>query len=307
MKTALKISIILNLGLLGGLVFIWANQRGAGVVSALPAGMKAKSPMQVMAVSAPPIIQQVEQKPFHWSQLESADYRTYIKNLRGIGCPEATLRAIVTADVNAVYQKRSQELEQKLADINRSSWPVQFKSLNSRQALQAELQKLPDEEVSEIADLLGLQPAPARKVAVNTATASQANTTSLSPADANPSSQTDATPSSQVDTASLAPVDETSPPQVSDSRNDSQNTPVLPLVFQNIDPSALKLDRQQVQAINELRQNFVDAIGGPNQDPQDPAYSARWQGAQPENDNLMLGSLGIMAWETYQVEAWNGH
>jgi hypothetical protein len=173
--------------------------------------------------------------------------------------------------------------------------------------LKAELQKLPDEEVAEISDLLGLQPAPAQKVAVNTATASQANTTSLSPADANPSSQTDATPSSQVDTASLAPVDATPSSQVSDSRNDSQNTPVLPLVFQNVDPSALKLDRQQVQAINELRQNFVDAIGGPNQDPQDPAYSARWQGAQPENDNLMLGSLGIMAWETYQVEAWNGH
>jgi hypothetical protein len=281
MKLALKISIILNLGLLGGLVFIWANQQREAATSALPAGVKVKPPVEAVAVSAPPIVQQAEPQPFNWSQLESADYRTYIKNLRGIGCPEATLRAIVTADVGALYRKRSQELEQTLADINNSSWSVQFRSFNSQQALKAELQKLPGEEAAEIADLLGLQPTPAQEVAMNTTPSSQANTT--------PSSQVDATPASQL----------------SRSRNSSRNTPVLPLVFQNVDLHALNLNNQQVQAINDLRQSFVDAVGGLNQDPQDQAYLDRWQAAQPEADLILQGMLGIMAWETYQVLSWN--
>ena len=37
--------------------------------------------------------------PFHWSQVESADYREYIANLRAIGCPEQVVRDIVVAEV----------------------------------------------------------------------------------------------------------------------------------------------------------------------------------------------------------------
>ena len=281
MKLAFRISVILNLALLGGSVFIWANHQSKRAISAPSAVTKAQLPTQAVAVSAPPIVQQVEPQPFHWSQLGSTDYRTYIKNLRGIGCPEATLRAIVRADVHAVYRKQIQELEQKLADINNSSWSVQFKSLSSKQALQAELQKLPGEETAEVADLLGLQPAPAQQVAVNTTSSSQVETT----------------PSSEMDTASSS--------QVSGSLNNSQNAPVLmPLVFRNVDPVALNLNNQQVQAINDLRQSFVDAIGGLNQNPSDPAYLDRWQKAQPEADDMLLATLGIRAWENYQVATW---
>jgi hypothetical protein len=299
MKTALKISIILNLGLLGSLVFIWANQRRAGVMSALPVETRAGPPVQAIAASAPPVVRQTEPAPFNWSQLESSDYRTYIKNLRDIGCPEATLRVIVTADMNVLYQKRSQELEQKLVDIDNSSWSVQFSSLNLQQALRAELQKLPGEEVAEIADLLGWQPAVSQEVALNTVPSPPTGTAALSQEGTTPSSQGATIPSSEMDTTSSS--------QVSNRRNGSQNTHVLmPLVFQKVDPSVLKLDKQQIQAVNDLRQSFVDEIGGLNQNPQDPAYLQRWQTAQPENDNLMQGMLGIMAWETYQVETWNG-
>ncbi len=43
---------------------------------------------------------------FHWSEIESPDYRTYIRNLRAIGCPEATIRDLITADLHALYQER---------------------------------------------------------------------------------------------------------------------------------------------------------------------------------------------------------
>lgn len=48
---------------------------------------------------------------FSWQEVESADYPTYITNLRNIGCPEQTIRDIIIADVNALYaRKRALEL-----------------------------------------------------------------------------------------------------------------------------------------------------------------------------------------------------
>jgi LysM repeat protein len=48
---------------------------------------------------------------FSWREVESADYPTYIANLRDIGCPEQTIRDIIIADINAMYaRKRATEL-----------------------------------------------------------------------------------------------------------------------------------------------------------------------------------------------------
>jgi hypothetical protein len=51
--------------------------------------------------------------------LESTDYRTYVRNLRAIGCPEQTIRDIITADVDAnLYADKREKLrarEQELA------------------------------------------------------------------------------------------------------------------------------------------------------------------------------------------------
>jgi hypothetical protein len=43
---------------------------------------------------------------FHWSQLESTNYREYIANLRGIGCPESTIKDIILTDVMRLYAQR---------------------------------------------------------------------------------------------------------------------------------------------------------------------------------------------------------
>lgn len=43
---------------------------------------------------------------FDWRQIESEDYRTYVKNLRVIGCPEETVRDIVSADLLQAYAER---------------------------------------------------------------------------------------------------------------------------------------------------------------------------------------------------------
>ncbi|MGZ4975075.1 MAG: hypothetical protein ACXWDN_20125, partial [Limisphaerales bacterium] len=48
----------------------------------------------------------VRRQNFTWEEVESADYVTYIKNLRSIGCPEKTIRDIIVADVNQLYAHR---------------------------------------------------------------------------------------------------------------------------------------------------------------------------------------------------------
>lgn len=45
-----------------------------------------------------------------WGQLESDDYRKYVANLRAIGCPESTIRDIIVADVNKLFEAREKAL-----------------------------------------------------------------------------------------------------------------------------------------------------------------------------------------------------
>lgn len=48
----------------------------------------------------------IRRQNFTWQEVESADYVTYIKNLRSIGCPDKTIRDIIVADVNDYYAHR---------------------------------------------------------------------------------------------------------------------------------------------------------------------------------------------------------
>ena len=50
------------------------------------------------------------QTMFDWRMVESADYKKYIANLRSIGCPEETIRDIIVADVNKLFESRRKEL-----------------------------------------------------------------------------------------------------------------------------------------------------------------------------------------------------
>jgi hypothetical protein len=87
-------------------------------------------------------------------------------------------------------------------------------------------------------------------------------------------------------------------------RPGSKEQPILmPLVFQNVDLAQLNLNRDQLQAIEDLRHRFVDEIGGLEQDPTGPAYRDKWLRSQPEIDNDLRGMIGIAAFQDYQIEA----
>lgn len=92
-------------------------------------------------------------RPFHWSQVESADYLAYIANLQRIGCPEETIRDIIVADVNHLFAPRYAALRSVAPEL---AWWGRFdKRKPVRAELAAKLRALDDEKKALLVRLLG--------------------------------------------------------------------------------------------------------------------------------------------------------
>ncbi|HVY71384.1 MAG TPA: hypothetical protein VHH73_15735 [Verrucomicrobiae bacterium] len=111
MKRLLVVSFLLNVGLALCVVCLWQKLTQARLVTA--STTKDKTP----AAQTPPARLLAASKPghsgtntFHWASVESGDYRVYIANLRQIGCPDATVRDIIVADVTQLYAEKESVL-----------------------------------------------------------------------------------------------------------------------------------------------------------------------------------------------------
>jgi cytoskeletal protein RodZ len=87
-----------------------------------------------------------------------------------------------------------------------------------------------------------------------------------------------------------SPLTSSVPQKTSEQKKVS--TSPLPLVFQTVDPQAFKISPEQQEILDRLQQNFLDEIGGANQDPNDPQYLARWKEAQPLINEQLQAQLG---------------
>ena len=246
MKPALKISLVANLCLAALVVWLVQRPRAGDVPNVVSVGDPAANAFDVPPArgSSDP----EKQRKFQWNQLESPDYRTYIANLKAIGCPKQTLRDIIVADLDSLYAPRREQLARSAA-------------------AEAQLEALNREEASVLATLLG--PAPVSTQA--------AGNTNAAPARAQRQSGLEAALSARAPTA--------------------------PLVFQEVNPAALNLTSGQQEVISRLQQQFIDQIGGTNQDPNDPDYLARWQKAQRLMDDTLRGTLGIKFFVNYRQQA----
>ncbi|MGV3753763.1 MAG: hypothetical protein ACO1QS_00100 [Verrucomicrobiota bacterium] len=95
-------------------------------------------------------------KRITWEMVESGDYKEYIANLRSIGCPEETIRDIIIADVNKLYDRKKKEVrgDPKKFEFWKSGNP--FMS-----AMDSELMKklgILDEEKNAVLRALGITP-----------------------------------------------------------------------------------------------------------------------------------------------------
>ena len=229
MKPMLRISLVLNLILLGTL-FVW-------VTSARKANQPPTQVVPLETATTPTATPTEKAEPWHWNQLVNPnDYHVFVNNLRSIGCPEPTLHDIVTGDANRAFAFKRHQL--KLDGSGTGAWSYQA-------------------EDRLVASLLG-----------KTYRGDVAQTAS--------------------------PAGNAEPPA---------ETLSYPLVFKNVDLDALGLDEEQKAAVVTMQQQFIEAIGGTNQDTSDPAYLARWQVAQPEIDDTMRGMLGAEIFQKYQLAA----
>ena len=72
---------------------------------------------------------------FHWSQVETNDFEAYVANLRGLGCPDHTLRHLVTGEIEALYAERDAALEPSRGVWERpSEWHAREASAHRDQA-----------------------------------------------------------------------------------------------------------------------------------------------------------------------------
>jgi hypothetical protein len=69
----------------------------------------------------------------------------------------------------------------------------------------------------------------------------------------------------------------------------------MPLVFQTQALASLRLSDEQREELGELAHQFIQEIGGPNQNPSDPAYRANWLKSQPKFDGLIVNVIGRRA------------
>lgn len=74
--------------------------------------------------------------------------------------------------------------------------------------------------------------------------------------------------------------------------------------FSHVNLDALGLSESQKRAVAQVQQQFVDAVGGLNQNPKDPAYLKRWQSAQQSANDQLRGILGSQAYLGYELQVY---
>jgi hypothetical protein len=119
----------------------------------------ASKPMEQTTVPVSPALDNVilktnvvvRRENFTWDQLQSTNYATLIKNLRAIGCPEQTIRDIITSDVNHIYARR------RVTEVNYPNYQWWKSSPDPAlvQAAEEKVQSLEQERRDLLAGLLG--------------------------------------------------------------------------------------------------------------------------------------------------------
>jgi hypothetical protein len=93
----------------------------------------------------------VRHENFTWQQVESTNYVEFVKNLKAIGCPDQTIRDIITSEVNRLYAHR------KLTEIvyPNYQWWRSDPDPDAERAAAAKIQSLDTERHDLLASLLG--------------------------------------------------------------------------------------------------------------------------------------------------------
>ncbi|WP_395718918.1 hypothetical protein [Prosthecobacter sp.] len=99
LPTALTLSLMLNA------LLVWRGTLHQPIVAAETVAAEPPAPR----VSARTKVEKAPPPSLNWKQVEAPDFPTYIANLRKVGCPEPTLRAIVQMELSQALRARQQD------------------------------------------------------------------------------------------------------------------------------------------------------------------------------------------------------
>jgi LysM domain len=142
-RTVIIVSLVANLLLAAG--WFWSARQSAIRTSRRALGAEPPA-MQIKTNVV------IRRQFFSWQEVESDDYRTYIANLRDIGCPEQTIRDIIIADVNALYAKKR---AREVVSPEQQWWRTE-PDTNTVQVATVKIQELEEERRALLTSLLGL-------------------------------------------------------------------------------------------------------------------------------------------------------
>jgi hypothetical protein len=272
MKRAFYFSLFGNVTLFAACVFLW-----------------------VQGDVPPPSPDSPATQPFHWRQIDSADFPTFVSNLRSIGCPESIIRDIVQGEVTEIYadKERAAALAPSPNDGRPNSEAGGPMVVPTRQTPQ----EISTERDRTVAALL----APVR----GTRVADAPSEAGLQP--------------TLVASERVPPVSQVQPGPVPQAQS-----PVYPVFVshkmgstpaetgasgagaktdESIDSSNAAPASAEEQAVLErIQNNFVQAVGGLDQDPNDPSYLEKWQAAQKMSDAEYKKFFGGRAYVQRQME-----
>ena len=159
MKALLSLSLVLNCVLLSLVAwranYVAANTSGSNVPKTSPQGIFLRQRRSPSIADAPAT---------RWNAIESSDLMQLVRNLRSVGCPEQTIRDLVTFRICRQYRERllSQRAEMSRRwDFTRNQGPRDWQEANKNQrelraAMETELESVLGVPVTELRmDILG--------------------------------------------------------------------------------------------------------------------------------------------------------
>lgn len=155
------ISVLANVALV--LVALRAGRRpaaGAAAAGAAQPTMASESLRIRTNLTRVELTETNEAPPFHWREVQSEDLKEFAANLRGIGCPPETARAILESELWARFLPRRRAL---LDPFHRQYWDLAVSGPNIEKAtdpFREAVKKLKAETLGKLDEIVGGEAAP---------------------------------------------------------------------------------------------------------------------------------------------------